>query len=274
MRIGNTSTLTSVSLVCVGLLSGCVQFVSVKDIANDKPGYLASHFSVESLPSGVREKFPASGAHVLPFKVLTISGSESGNVGATAVRLDFKSTLINANDTGMIQQVSEASNNGVPSSATFSLSYLNLYSLKQETALYSQTVALIPFVAHDIDNNQFVFDAPKEDSTYTTRFSFGTAAQIINFRSVVTTCHTGRYYPASRVNAALTGKAIDLDCEDTKDGIIQSKARHTYLTEYGIGLNRSLATATAKFEWTYSEFEKDGEKAAMPLGKPAASKSI
>ena len=57
------------------------------------------------------------------------------------------------------------------------------------------------------------------------------------------------------------GNAIDLDCEDTRDGIIQNKTRRTYLTEYGVGLNRSPATSTAKFDWTYSDFEKDGEKA-------------
>jgi hypothetical protein len=274
MQIKKTSALTGVSFACIGLLSGCVQFVSVKDMASDKPGYLATHFSIESLPAGVRDKLPAPGTHTLPFKILTMSGTLSGHVGAVAMKNDFKATLVNAKDTGAVQQLFETSANDVPSGATFSLSYLNVYSLKQETASYTQTVALIPFVVHDSDNNQFVFDAPKEDTTYTTTFKVGTTLQLVNFRTTVSSCHTGHYYPASQVNTTLTGKAIDFDCEDTKDGIIQNKTRRTYLTEYGIGLNRSLATSNAKFDWAYSNFEKDGEKVPARFGKPASDKPI
>lgn len=78
----------------------------------------------------------------------------------------------------MVQQVLETSANDVPSGATFSLSYLNMYSLKQETASYSQTMAFIPFIVHDSDNNQFAFDAPEEDTTYTTTFKIGTTVQL------------------------------------------------------------------------------------------------
>lgn len=274
MQIKKTSALTGVSLTAIALLSGCVQFVPVKDIARDKPGYLATHFSIESLPIAVRDKLPAPGAHTLPFKILTLSGTLSGHVGTVATRSDFKATLINAQDTGLVQQFLETSANDIPSAATFSLSYLNLYALKQETASYSQTVAFIPFIVHDSDNSQFAFDAPQEDATYTTTFKIGTTVQLANFRATVSSCHAGRYYPASQINAALTGKAIDLNCEDTRDGIIQNRTRRTYLTEYGVGLNRSLATSTSQFDWTYSDFEKDGEKAMTRFGKPASDKAI
>jgi hypothetical protein len=274
MQIKKASALTGVSLVCIALLSGCVQPGSVKDMASDKPGYLAMHFGIESLPAGVRDKLPAPGTHVLPFKVMTMSGTLSGHVGAVALKDDFKATLVNAKNTGLVQQVFETSANDVPSAATFSLSYLNLYSLRQETASYSQTTAVIQLVVHDSDNNQFAFDAPKEDTTYTTTFEMGTAVQIVNFRATVSICHADHYYPASQINAVLTGKAINLNCEDTKDGIIQNRSRRTYLTEYGVGLIRSFATSTAKFDWTYSEFEKDGEKAPTHIGKPTSDKPI
>lgn len=123
-------------------------------------------------------------------------------------------------------------------------------------------------------SGQFSFDAPKEDTTYTTTFEIGTTVQIANFRITVSSCRAGHYYPASQINAALTGKAIDLNCEDTRDGIIQNKTRRTYLTEYGVGLSRSLAMSTAQFDWTYSDFEKDGEKAIARFGKPASDKAI
>ncbi|MGF6646869.1 hypothetical protein P3T24_005105 [Paraburkholderia sp. GAS33] len=41
-----------------------------------------------------------------------------------------------------------------------------------------------------------------------------------------------------------------------------------------MGLNRSLATSTAKFEWPYNDFEKDGENASTRFGKPPSDKPI
>lgn len=268
MKIGKTI----VSVACVALLPGCVQMTSVTDMAKDKPGYLATHFNVDSLSAGVRDKLPAPGTHVLPFKVLKLSGTMSGHVDSNDVKYEFNSTLTNANDTGVIQQVFEMSSNDVPSALQFSLSYLNLITLKQEMGSYSLRNAFLTLIAHDIDNVPFASDAPKENTTYTTALKSGTAVQLINFRSAVMSCHADHYYPASQINPMLTGKAIDLDCEDTVDGIVKDKARHTYLTEYGIGLKRSSATTTAKFEWTYSSFEKDGQKAPASAAKPANDK--
>ncbi|MGF6646871.1 hypothetical protein P3T24_005107 [Paraburkholderia sp. GAS33] len=96
MQIKKTNALTGVSLASIGLLAGCVQFVYVKDIASDKPAYLATHFSIESLPAGVLDKLPAPGTHTLPFKVLTMSGTFLGHVGTVTMKSDFKATLINA----------------------------------------------------------------------------------------------------------------------------------------------------------------------------------
>ena len=169
-------------------------------------------------------------------------------------------------------KVSELSSNGIPSAATYSLSYLNLYTLKQETAVYSQRVAPLPILVHGVDNSQFVFDKPREGATYTSTFTSGTTVQIMNFRNMVRTCHAGHYYPASKVTPGLSGQAIDLDCDESKDGIIQNKSRHTYLTEYGVGVVRSMATASAKFEWSYTEFEKDGEHSPGTAVKPSNDK--
>jgi hypothetical protein len=274
MQTRKIRALTAASLASVGLLSGCVQFVSVKDIASDKPAYLATHFGINALPNSVRDKFPAPGNHALPFKILTLSGTVSGHVGTVGTKSDFKTTLINAQDTGLVQQIMELSANDVPASATFSISYLNLIDLKSETASYSKTIAMLPVVVHDVGNNQFVFDAPKEDTTYTTTFESGTTVQLVNFRSSVTSCHTGRFYSASQVNAALSGKAIDFECEDTKDGIVQDKSRRTYLTEYGIAVPRSIATSVLKFDWTYSDIAKDGESPAIHSGKPISNNAI
>ncbi|PLZ04241.1 hypothetical protein CY652_00745 [Burkholderia sp. WAC0059] len=266
--------LTGAMLAMLTLLSGCIQFVSVKDIAKDEPGYLAANFGVDALPASVRSRLPAAGAHPLPFRQLIASGTLTGHTNTARIDSDFKATFINAGDTGLVQEVLEVSANGIPSNVSFNISYLNIYELKAETAAYAQSIAFIPFMVHGVDNDQFAFDVPKEDETYTTRFRIGTTVQIANFSSMVETCHAGHYYLASQINPALTGKAIDLDCEETRDGIVQNKGLHTYLTEYGIALSRSFATSTAKLEWNYGEFEKDGQKTPTRLDKAVDDKSV
>ncbi|WP_147329495.1 hypothetical protein [Paraburkholderia sp. DHOC27] len=264
--------MTFSAVAMAGALSGCVQFTPVKDIAKDKPGYLAANFTIESLPSSVREKLPPEGSHPLPFKVLSISGSVSGHIGANNTSSNFTTTFVNTKDTGLVQQLHEVSSNGIPSAATFSLSYLNLYSLKQETTSYFTPIAPQPNIAHDIDQNPFNIVKPEENSTFSTTVSLGYPAQLVNFRVIVATCHTGRYYSASRVNAGLSGNAIDLDCEETKDGILQDTTRRTYLSEYGIYVVRSVATAAAKLEWQYIQFDKDGQRTEKSSGAPAVDK--
>jgi hypothetical protein len=255
-----THTLKCISFASVALLSGCAPFVQVKDMTSDKPTYLADLFTIDALPGSVQAMLPAPGTHPLPFKTLIIAGASLGHVGgANTIQADFRTTLINVKDTGVVQQIFDTTSNGVPSAFTYSLYYLNLFTLDQETAIYSHNVAALPSLVHEADNSQFVIDQPHEDATYTTTFMMGTPVQLLNFRTVVSTCHTGRYYPASQVSSALSGQAVDLDCAETKDGIVQTKVLRTYLTAYGIGVIRSMATATAKFDWTYSSFAKDGE---------------
>jgi hypothetical protein len=104
MNFRATSALTCISFASVAALSGCVQFTPVKDMALDKPAYLAAHFNIESLPASVQGKLPSSGTHPLPFKVLAIAGSMVGHVGATTLQGNFQTTMTNAKDTGVVQQ--------------------------------------------------------------------------------------------------------------------------------------------------------------------------
>lgn len=253
-------------------LAGCVQFTSVKDIAKDKPGYLAANFNVETLPTSLQQKLPAAGSHPLPFKILKITGTMNGHMGANAYVSDFKSTLVNAKDSGLVQQLNEVSANGIPSAASFSLSYLNWYFIKQETTSYFQQVAPQAIVAHEIDPTAFDLSKPQEDQNYTVTLTVGTAVQIVNFKTVISTCHTGKYYPAANVVAGLQGQAIDLNCEDSKDGILQGTSRRTLLSEYGVYVMRSSATAAMKFDWQYTGFEKDGRRESVdPSGHDKAA---
>ncbi|WP_250514684.1 hypothetical protein [Caballeronia sp. INDeC2] len=258
-QIKNPLRLIGISFALLMCLSGCSPFVQVKDITQDKSRFLAENYSLESLPSAVRDKLPAAGSHPLPFNKLTVLGIAEGKFDTTTKHRDFKEVIINAQNTGVVQTIDEMSANGVPESVTFAMSYLSIYALKQGTATYSAAIAPLPMVVKDADNNEFAFDAPSENKSYVTPIKLGTSFQIVNFETAVWTCHAGRYYAAFDFNAAFAGRAIDLDCDLTKNGIVSYKARRTFLTEYGIALTRTVSTATGKIDWTYTSIEKDAQ---------------
>lgn len=258
IRTTKSQALTGIALAMTAWLAGCVQYPAVKDIAKDKPAYLAANFSPEALPAAVRKKLPAEGAHPLPFKVLTLKGVVAGSIGLNRVAAQFTTTLVNAKDTGLVEQLYEVSSNGIPSAASFSLSYLNLFFMKQETTSYAATVAPPPTVVHEVENDLLHMGKPQEDMTFTATASTGVGIQIVNFRVAVSTCHTGHYYPAARIRKGLAGEAIDIDCRETLDGILRGTNRRTYLSDYGVYVLRETATTTSKLGWSYRTFDRDG----------------
>ena len=273
VQVKNSWKIIATALGLGSLLSGCSPFVQVKDIANDKPGYLAENFNLQSLPSDVQAKLPAANTRPLAFQKLTLRGKIVGKEGATDIDKTFALTILNTNNSGVVQTTNEVTANGVPSAITFNISYRNLVDLKSETAWYNRTMTLVPLVAHDIDTDAFGINDLSEGKTFTIKSASGTTVQLVNFKHHVKTCHADHFYDAAKVNAALTGKAIDVECQLETDGIVMYKDVRTFLSAYGIALTRSFATSTFKSEWTYTDVDADGKKSTASARAAGATGS-
>jgi hypothetical protein len=74
------------------------------------------------------------------------------------------------------------------------------------------------------------------------QFEYAPGRQIMNFKQSALSCVYGNPYPASTINAKLSGDAQDLECEMRNDNnVATGKATHAILQAYGITVTRKLA---------------------------------
>ncbi len=218
-------------------------FVRVSLITRDVPAYLAAHFSPAQLPPGVRAEIARAGPVELPFHTLVVTRQFVRHLTLRneTVRVRVTDTLTNVGE-GYVQGREQLSFNTIPVALNLNLSYLGLMSLEHQNIDYrsslarppmrlQQLLALTPGVAH-----------PQPGETYglTLRWRRG---------RITDTCKAApRFYPARRLLAQLPGRALNLKCAISRNGVVRSRNRTTYLSAYGIFLimQRRTAAFTAR----------------------------
>ena len=246
----------SAALAGVGL-SGCAStappaavapakhpaFVRASLITRDMPAHLAAHFSPAQLPPGVRAEIAHAGPVTLPFHTLVVTRQFVRHVTLRDVNVKMlvTDTLTNIGG-GYVQGREQLSFNTIPVALNLNLGYLGLMSLEHQNIDYrsglarppmrlQQLRALTPGVAH-----------PQPGKTYhlTLRWRHG---------RITDTCTAApRFYPARRLLAQLPGRALNLKCAISRNGVVRSRNRTTYLSAYGIFLimERRTAAFTAR----------------------------
>lgn len=218
------------------LLSGCIQPVQVKNVQEDKSGYLNSHFSPSDLPEHVRQTISEADSSPLHFKRIVYHSTWTLNVDDKnkTTTMDESSTVTNAGG-GLVELLSESSRNGVPVSQLYMLSYRNLVPLKAQTMNLSANIA--PMLMEVKDFKHFdPITSLRSGLEYD--FQYGTSVQIMNFHDGRTTCVRGDAQPASDVYASLSGEAWGVVCtEYNANGVMRGKRSYVYLENYGIAIN-------------------------------------
>ena len=218
-------------------------FVRASLITRNVPAYLAAHFSPAQLPPGVRAEITRAGPVTLPFHTLVVTRQFVRHVTLRDVNVKIlvTDTLTNIGG-GYLQGREQLSFNTIPVALNLNLSYLGLMSLEHQNIDYrtglarapmrlQQLLALTPGVAH-----------PEPGKTYrlTLRWLRG---------RITDTCKAApRFYPARRLLAQLPGRALNLKCAISRNGVVRSRNRTTYLSAYGIFLimKRRTAAFTAR----------------------------
>jgi hypothetical protein len=218
-------------------------FIRASLITRDVPAYLAAHFAPRQLPPGVRAKIAQAGPVTLPFHTLVVTRQFVRHVTRRDVTVKILVTdrLTNIGS-GYVQGREQLSFNTIPVALNLNLSYAGFMSLEHQSVDYRtgragpplrlrQLLALTPGVAH-----------PEPGKTYrlTLRWLSG---------RITDTCKAApRFYPARRLLAQLPGRALDLNCAISRNGVVRSRNRTTYLSAYGIFLimERRTAAFTAR----------------------------
>lgn len=222
--------------VVASLISGCVNPVQIKNVQEDKAGYLTDHFSPDNLPGPVRKTISEADGGQLNFKRIVYRQTWTLNVDDKnkTTTMDEATTLTNAGG-GFVEFLSENSRNGVPMSQMYKLSYRNLVPLKSQTMNLSARVA--PLLM-EVKNFKHFDPITSLRNGLEYEFQYGTSVQIMNFRDGRTSCVRGDAKPATDVYASLSGEAWDVVCtEYNMNGVPQGKRRYVYLDKYGVAIS-------------------------------------
>lgn len=232
MRI-SSAVLRGASVATLLLLSGCVSPPQVKQVLGDKEGYLSKNFDPATLPEGVRREVASKDGGSIPYvrMVVDMSWTLNSDDKEKQVKYQDKVTYINAGGP-FLEELHEASRNGVPTTQRFTTSYRGILALKSEALNVGNTMAGMTFVAHDFKQ----FEPLRPDASKSIEFAYtsGTTVQLMNFREGRNSCILGDSYAASRANASLEGDAQDIECTNyNANGVVSGKSHYVYLKKYG-----------------------------------------
>lgn len=232
MRISGVA-LRGATVVTLLLLSGCVSPPQVKQVLGDNEGYLSKNFAPATLPESVRREVASKDGGSFPYvrMVVDMSWTVSSDDKEKQLKYQDKITYINAGGP-FLEEMHEATRNGVPTTQRFVTSYRGILALKSEALNVGNTMAGMTFVAHDFKR----FDPLRPDAGKSIEFAYtsGTTVQLVNFRDGRNACMLGDSYAASRANASFEGEAQDIDCTNyNANGVVSGKSHYVYLKKYG-----------------------------------------
>jgi hypothetical protein len=226
---------TALCVVAAGSLAGCMTPVQVKNVEQDRSGYLTRNFSPSDLPASVQKTISDADADQLNFKQVTYHVAWAMNVEDKnkTTNIDETHTMTNVGGT-LIESMAESSRNGEPMVQLYELSYRNILSLKSQTMNVSANLAPMSFEVKDLQHFDPV-SSLKSGLNY--QYKTGTSMQIMNFRDGRTTCVRGDAQPASDVNPSLSGEAWEVICTNyNMNGVQQNKNRLVYFMKYGFAI--------------------------------------
>lgn len=244
------SILRSVGVVaCVLALCACA-VASVDDIVKDREGYLERTFTPESLSSGERAVFGAAGRPTLPFRTLVVHSdvlvhmTDPNTADISDLHETIEIRIANVGD-GYTRTTVETFNHGIPAYLDMNIGYLDLLALRDQSFTYG---AHRPTPVDRWDRIMRVdpgFVRPEEGKTYE-------ADEERSGESTRFACESGKYEQASVLEARLPGRALELSCVTSIDGVVNEKSTDIYLEAYGVYLigERDQANASYTFKIT------------------------
>lgn len=219
------------------LLSGCMAPPQVKEVLGDREAYVRKNFSPDTLPESVRREVSSKDSGSFPFSRMVVNLSwtlTSDDDKEKHVKSKDLVTFVNAGGP-YLQEIHEASRNGVPTLQRFSVSYRGILVLKTEAVNVGSTMAGMTFVAKGLTQ----FDALRPDVAKTVEYAYssGTTVQLMNFRDSRNSCVMGDSYPASRANPAFEGDAQEIACTNyNANGVMSGKSYYVFLKKYGAAI--------------------------------------
>lgn len=242
-----TTTKAALSVIFLGLLSACASVTHVKDVTADKVGYLDKKFSPSTLAPAILKSLPLEEkpSNFGQLKITAEVTSEQSDGKSNEKKLSWKriTTFIDKGN-GLIQRMSEASNNDIPYALIYSLTYKGIFELKSQEIPLRSINAGVPYEVKQIArldptpssiNKEFSIDA-----------AIGTEPQIANYTSLKNLCKTTKAISASDIHAKIPGQALELECQAQINNVVTSRSKWVLLQTYGLAIPLESVNVSTK----------------------------
>jgi hypothetical protein len=210
------------------------------DVVTDPRSYLDEAFDSQALPSAMRTVLPADGSQHLPFSTITIDGEWAGNLALTSGE-GFVYTITNRRNDGVITELLRTVNNaGATQVVDFGM-YYGLMPLRnrQVTYEYATPMALFTDDAKIVAQNMPFQSGEKLSLPFPAPSYNGYTRQ---------DCVFGKTKTASSVFPALTGSALEFQCDWIGTGLPILKMHGVWLPDYHVKLYLSAERGSDRSE--------------------------
>lgn len=224
------------------VLSGCTSIEEVKDITANKQAYMARKFSPASLSSNIAKQIPTSPSGENKYKELTVlldvfTEEPTGKTERFQQKITYYPT-----STGLVQRFIESSSNGIAYGIFYALTYQGFIELRWQNVMLKNRTSSHLFEVKEIARIDSFPSAPDFTATY----SSGIDIQIANFSNWNTSCKKGAFQDASKLSSQLTGKAFEVNCEQSFNNSVTDKEKLIWLEDYGIAFSTENVSSNKK----------------------------
>jgi len=242
-------------IVAAIAMAGCTTVYTPEHVYADKDTYAADVFSLGKFRSDSKKYAAMLHKPVANFKTLTVKLDAKFDGKSSRIDRATGVTKFTNLGHGLARAVSEFSNNDIPYSLNFNISYLGLFSFRNQNIAYRQT--RMSDVGEVRNISKFSVDAwnPVEGRGYEFNAEVAPEGRLAGFDTFTSTCTAGKSYPARTVFPSLQGQAVDFQCDKLVGGRVTGKANLILLQDYGVALPTSKQDSLNKASFTVVSVE-------------------
>lgn len=225
------------------LLSACVSVSQIGDVTADREGYLSKNFSPQLLSPAISKKLPSDQKTTKSEKLVITSEVTSEKVDGKKETWKLVETFVEAGN-GLVQRMAEVSNNDIPYTLIYSLTYKGMFPIKWQRARLGATNTDMLYEVKGITRFD---DIPSTvGKEFVVDYTSGPEPQIANFPNHQQACKSTRTMSASDINKNLAGQAIEFECLTSMSNAVKRRTKWAFFQAYGVAIETEEVTSANK----------------------------
>ncbi|HTV86994.1 MAG TPA: hypothetical protein VME63_16460 [Dyella sp.] len=217
----------------------------------DRTAYFAQRFDTDALSEDTKDAVIGANLPPVSFGRIVVHTRDQIMIGNQTAPSTFTTDITyESAGHGLVRRMQSVQSNGFEIETRFDLQYRGY----------------VPFLTQEVPDNAVVlppvmesrkvihFDAATEGHSNFS-YLYGASGRPTSQSPSQFVCDSGRTYGAAQINPAISGEALELDCQAINgNGVTFSKMTFAYLKAYGIALPLHIRNTSGGFDSTITGF--------------------